>query len=111
MPRTPYRPEAAVALIHQAGGIASLAHPGKLGDPVRIINMLTDAGLDALEAYHSDHPPAVTERMLRYAAQFRLLVTGGTDSHGPDGPRVIPVGAVEVPDEVGIRLLRVMECI
>ncbi len=109
VPRAPYRPEAAVALIHQAGGIASLAHPGKLGDPVRIINMLADAGLDALEAYHSDHAPAVTARMLRYAAHFRLLVTGGTDSHGPDGPRVVPVGAVAVPDAVGDRLLRVLE--
>jgi predicted metal-dependent phosphoesterase TrpH len=108
VPRTAYRPEAAIALIHQAGGLASLAHPGKLGDPVRIINTLKEAGLDALEAYHSDHPPAVTARMLRYAGNFSLLVTGGSDSHGPDGPRIVPVGAVDVPDAVGECLLQAL---
>lgn len=106
VPRAPYRPETAIALIRQSGGVTSLAHPGKLGDPVRIIHALKEAGLDGLEAYHSDHPPAMTARMLRYARQWRLLVTGGTDSHGPDGPRVTPVGAIDVPDEVGEALAR-----
>lgn len=105
VPRTPYRPEAAIALIRGAGGVTSLAHPGKLGDPVRIITMLKAAGLEALEAYHSDHPATVTTRMLRYASHYALLVTGGSDSHGPDGPRVTPVGSLDIPDAVGEALL------
>jgi len=111
VPRASYRPEEAIALIHRAGGFAGLAHPGKLGDPHRIIRRLLDAGLDALEVYHSDHTPAVTERMKRLAERFNLLPTGGTDSHGPDGPRVVPIGAVPVPDEVGQAVLqRVRAC-
>jgi len=101
VPRAPYRPEDAIAVIHQAGGIASLAHPGKLGDPVRFIRKLKEAGLDALEAYHSDHPAAITERLLRWADHYGLAVTGGTDSHGPRSARAVPIGAVDVPDAVG----------
>jgi len=101
VPRAPYRPEDAIAAIHRAGGIASLAHPGKLGDPVRFIRKLKEAGLDGLEAYHSDHAQAVTERLLCWAKDYRLAVTGGSDSHGPGSARTVPVGGVEAPDEVG----------
>lgn len=105
VPRTPYPPEEAIALIRRAGGLAGLAHPGKLGDALRIIRRLLPAGLEALEVYHSDHPPTAVARIARYAAQYGLLPTGGTDSHGPHGPRPVPIGSVPVPDEVGERLL------
>lgn len=103
--RTQFTPEEAIALIHRAGGIAVLAHPGKLGDPVRFIRRLHEIGLDGLEAYHSDHTPNVAERMARWARQYNLLITGGTDSHGPRGPRTVSVGSVPVPDEVEGALL------
>ncbi len=105
VPRTPFAPEAAVALIHAAGGLAGLAHPGKLGDPLRFIRRLRDAGLDALEVYHTDHGPAVTARMTRYAAEYGLLPTGGSDSHGPYGARAVAIGSAPVPDGVGEALL------
>ncbi len=101
VPRTAYAPEAAIALIHRCGGFAALAHPGKLGDPSRIIRQLVDAGLHALEVYHSDHSPAVTARMRKLAQSHKLLMTGGSDSHGPGMPRTVSLGAVPVPDEVG----------
>lgn len=100
IPRAAFAPEEAIALIHQAGGVTSLAHPGKLGDPIRFLRRLTAAGLDALEAYHSDHQPAVAKRMVHWARQFGLGVTGGTDSHGPHGPRVVQVGSVDIPDDI-----------
>lgn len=103
--RAPYLPQAAIHLIHAAGGITSLAHPAKLGDPLRIIRLLKDAGLDALEAYHSDHTPAATERMLAYARRFNLGVTGGSDSHGPHNPRIVRIGSAPVPDTVGTWVL------
>jgi predicted metal-dependent phosphoesterase TrpH len=109
VPREPFAPEAAIALIHQAGGITSLAHPGKLGDPIRFLRRLKAVGLDALEAYHSDHPPATTERLLKWAHQFELAITGGTDSHGPDGPRVVAIGSVPVPDEIGAQFIALLQ--
>ena len=108
VPRRQTTPEAAIALVHRAGGIASLAHPAKLGDPPTMIRRLVAAGLDALEAYHSDHSAAATERMLALARRHQLAVTGGSDSHGPHGPRPISVGAVPVPDEVGDALLALL---
>jgi predicted metal-dependent phosphoesterase TrpH len=108
VPRATLTPEDAITLIHRAGGIAALAHPGKLGDPIRILRRLQGAGLDALEAYHSDHTPAVTERLLRWANQFNLAVTGGTDSHGPHGPRRVEIGSIPVPDWVGEQLLALL---
>jgi predicted metal-dependent phosphoesterase TrpH len=108
VPRRPFPPEQAIALIHQAGGLASLAHPGKLGDPPRIINRLRAAGLDALEAYHSDHDRRDTDAMLRWARQYRLLVTGGSDSHGLHGPHATQVGDISIPDAVGEALLKAL---
>lgn len=100
VPRPPYTPESAIALIHAAGGIASLAHPGKLGDPVRIIRQLCAVGLDGLEVYHSDHSPQLTARMLVRAHEFGLVVTGGSDSHGPGGSLPRNIGGLLIPAEV-----------
>jgi predicted metal-dependent phosphoesterase TrpH len=71
----------AIDLIHQAGGLAVLAHPGcNRSDDV--IPELADAGIDGLECYHSRHSPAATRKYLGIAEERRLLVTGGSDCHG-----------------------------
>jgi len=78
-----------VAAIRQAGGIASLAHPIRVHEDVpALMPGLCDAGLNALEAYHSDHGPAETELYLQLARRYGLLVTGGSDYHGTMKPDV-----------------------
>ncbi|MHB9134034.1 MAG: PHP domain-containing protein [Armatimonadota bacterium] len=110
VPRKPYTPEQAIMMIHQAGGIASLAHPAKLGDPPGMIRRLRQGGLDALEVYHSDHLFRATERMRLLAQRYGLVMTGGTDSHGPvGGSHTTEVGSVDVPDSVGTELLALLE--
>jgi predicted metal-dependent phosphoesterase TrpH len=71
----------AIALIHQAGGLASMAHPG-LNRSDEVIPALAASGLDGLECFHSKHTPAMTEYYLDIAARHHLLVTGGSDCHG-----------------------------
>lgn len=71
-------------LVHAAGGIASLAHPGVTGRDEMIAAWAAD-GVDALEAYHSDHDTATCERYLTAAAALGLAVSGGSDFHGDDG--------------------------
>lgn len=72
-----------VERIRNAGGIASLAHPLRVKcDVALIMPELCDAGLNAIEAYHSDHGPEDTERYLGLAQRYGLLVTGGSDFHG-----------------------------
>jgi predicted metal-dependent phosphoesterase TrpH len=75
----------ACALVRRCGGVASLAHPGvnkvsrqELGDAAR-------AGLDAVEAFHPDHPPTQADAYVRWGAALGLRATGGSDFHG-DGP-------------------------
>ncbi|MCA1829492.1 MAG: PHP domain-containing protein [Myxococcales bacterium] len=73
----------AVEIVHGAGGTASVAHPGANGISRQELKTLADAGLDAAEAYHPEHPPNQAEAYERWAAEFNLLVTAGSDYHGP----------------------------
>lgn len=71
----------AMALIHQAGGLAVLAHPG-LNRSDELIPALVGEGLDGIECFHSKHTPAMSAYYMEIAAQHHLLVTGGSDCHG-----------------------------
>ena len=95
VPRIGSTPDAVIEIIHEAGGIASLAHPGKLRLDSRV-KPLTEAGLDALEAFHPDHDDALVARYVQLARAFNLLVTGGSDFHGDPAHGRTP-GAVTLP--------------
>ena len=71
----------AVELIHQAGGLAVIAHPG-LNRSDDIIPALVDAGMDGIECFHTKHSTQMSERYLMIADKYNLLVTGGSDCHG-----------------------------
>jgi predicted metal-dependent phosphoesterase TrpH len=78
-----------VERIRNAGGIASVAHPIRLrGDFPSVLPELCESGLNAIEAYHSDHSPQQTEVYLRLAKHYGLMVTGGSDFHGAAKPNV-----------------------
>lgn len=98
-----------VQRIRDAGGIASLAHPIRVkGDVPSILPELCAAGLNAIEAYHSDHGPEETGFYLQLAEKHGLLVTGGSDYHGDVKPEVRLGsgynGNLRVPDELLDRL-------
>jgi predicted metal-dependent phosphoesterase TrpH len=95
VPRAGTSPEQVIAVIHEAGGLASLAHPGIAGVDDRLANLRND-GLDALEAYHSDHDATARDRYLALARQLNLLVTGGSDYHGDPAHGLAP-GMVTLP--------------
>jgi 3',5'-nucleoside bisphosphate phosphatase len=89
------------ARIHDAGGVASLAHPGLAvrSDRDHDIEGFAASGLDAIEAFHSEHDAAATKHYLELADRLGLAVSGGSDfhadpSHGPAEP-----GAVSLPPE------------
>jgi predicted metal-dependent phosphoesterase TrpH len=93
----------AMELIHQAGGLAVMAHPG-LSRTDDAIPGLVDAGLDGIECYHTKHQPATTEHYLRIAERFHLLVTGGSDCHGLSKGKPL-IGTVKLPYECVTRLM------
>jgi predicted metal-dependent phosphoesterase TrpH len=72
-----------IALVHRAGGTASLAHPGANSVSKQELKTLAGAGLDAVEANHPEHPPNQVEAFQRWAKELGLLVTAGSDYHGP----------------------------
>jgi predicted metal-dependent phosphoesterase TrpH len=81
--RTGATPGEVCAIIHAAGGIASLAHPGVTRRDDCLEAWARD-GLDAIEADHSDHSEAEQTRYLERARQLGLAVSGGSDFHGED---------------------------
>ncbi|MBZ5578897.1 MAG: PHP domain-containing protein [Acidobacteriia bacterium] len=98
-----------VAHIRQAGGIASLAHPVRVkGDVPALLPELCDAGMNAIEAYHSDHARRDTECYLGLAERYGLLVTGGSDFHGAVKPGVLLgtgyAGNLRIPGDLIDRL-------
>ena len=98
VPRAGAAPADVVSLVHDAGGIASLAHPG-VTVLDHLIAPLAAAGLDAIEAGHSDHDAATEARYRALAADLGLLVTGGSDFHGERGHRTSRLGVVSLPAE------------
>jgi 3',5'-nucleoside bisphosphate phosphatase len=102
VPRSGPSPESVIDSIHRAGGLASLAHPGRTQIDARI-PALCDAGLDALEAYHSDHDAAAVERYQRMADDLGVLMTGGSDYHG-DPLHGVSIGASTLPPVAWQRL-------
>jgi 3',5'-nucleoside bisphosphate phosphatase len=98
-----------VERIRNASGIASLAHPVRVkGDVEEMLPSLCDMGLNAIEAYHSDHGPRETELYLSLARHYGLLVTGGSDFHGAVKPGVrLGTGAngnLHIPEDLVDRL-------
>jgi len=85
----------AIELIHQAGGMAVLAHPG-LNHNDDVIPAMVDAGLDGLECFHTKHSTTITEHYFELADRFHLLVTGGSDCHGMSKGKPL-IGTVKVP--------------
>lgn len=74
----------AIRVIHEAGGLASLAHPA-LHNRDEAIPDLIAAGMDAIEVYHVTHTPGQARHYRRLAERRGLLATGGSDFHGAVG--------------------------
>jgi predicted metal-dependent phosphoesterase TrpH len=88
----------ATDLITRAGGVASLAHPGLL-ERDELIPKMAEQGLQAIEAYHTDHSPELAARYVQTAERLGLLVTGGSDFHTEDGNGPTRLGCPELTAE------------
>ncbi|XP_010261257.1 PREDICTED: uncharacterized protein LOC104600115 isoform X2 [Nelumbo nucifera] len=86
--------EEAVELICRTGGVAALAHPWALKNPVAVIRRLKDAGLHGIEVYRSDGKLATFSDL---ADSYELLKLGGSDFHGRRGQDESDLGSVNLP--------------
>ena len=88
----------AIRLIHQAGGVAVLAHPYMLHNDALIAEFVS-YGLEGLEVYYPEHSQAMVNFYLDLAKKLNLLITGGTDFHGSAKPQ-IKLGMIKIPLEL-----------
>ena len=105
VPHTGASPAEVVRLIAAGGGIASLAHPGHLKQD-DVIPELVEAGMAALEVYHSSHDEPATAHYLQIARRHSLAVTGGSDYHGEGVRRAEFFGVVHLPEDEFVGFLR-----
>jgi predicted metal-dependent phosphoesterase TrpH len=110
--RMKFTPLEACALIRRAGGLPVLAHPvffdryGAIRSALDLDEMLPQmitAGLVGLEAYYRSYDAVTNEYLLGIARRYHLLVTGGTDFHGPREGQP-DLGGIYVPMKVVRRL-------
>jgi len=81
VPKENLTPKRAIELIHDAGGLAFLAHPG-VAKAYRYIDEFTNYGLDGIEIHHPYHNSQMKETLIDVASKKSLLKSGGSDSHG-----------------------------
>jgi 3',5'-nucleoside bisphosphate phosphatase len=91
----------AVALASKAGGVAVLAHPGRLPPDQRdrVVQEALAAGVDEVEVWHSQHDPALRDALADLVGRRGLVATGGSDYHGHHKPNV-HLGTPAVPAQV-----------
>jgi predicted metal-dependent phosphoesterase TrpH len=102
VPKTHFEPAEAIELVHQAGGITVMAHPGSTRRDDAIA-FLKGVGMDGIEVYHSKHTPAQVRYYKEMAARNSLLISGGSDWHGRNDPRS-EMGNQHVPYSVLVRM-------
>lgn len=92
-----------IAQIHEAGGIASLAHPGLLRRDEWLAG-LASSGLDAIEAYHTSHDEEAIGRYRALAHRLGLGVSGGSDYHADQSHGSPHPGSVSLPADAFAQL-------
>jgi hypothetical protein len=93
VPRRGPRVGEVVNLLATAGGIASLAHPGRTALDDRIAEF-AQAGVAALEARHCDHDTLTEARYRQIARDLGLAVSGGSDFHAEPSQHIDALGLV-----------------
>lgn len=89
--------------IKKAGGLAVIAHPGMVTEQWNFPAWV-EAGLDGIEVYYPAHSFAMRQELTHLADKYGLLITAGSDYHGPTGGRTTAPG-MPLPQPYFDRLL------
>jgi predicted metal-dependent phosphoesterase TrpH len=117
--RPAYRPRLrldaveATRLIHEAGGVASVAHPHTVAtsaaDFAAAFEAFAETGIDGVECHYAEYAPDQRRHLASTAERLGLVPTGGSDYHGGHKPG-LTVGSgrgdLHVPADVLDRLER-----
>ncbi|GER83711.1 PHP-like protein [Thermogemmatispora aurantia] len=90
---------AAIDVLHRSGGLALIAHPGRgLREPAEFTfyspelldRVRAEVAFDGLEVYYPTHGPELEAIYEAYVRRHGLVMSAGSDSHGPPGR--LPIG-------------------
>jgi len=81
VPKPNVPPANVINLIKEAKGISILAHPGLLAPELEILDFIKD-GIQGIEVWHPSHSKKNMGKYLEITRKFKLIATGGSDSHG-----------------------------
>jgi len=103
-----FSPQEVIAAIHDAGGVAVLAHPFTLykePSPMLepLLGVLTENGLDGMEVIYSTYSEGQSRYYRELAEKFHLLPSGGSDFHGAHKPGIdlgVGMGRLQIPFEL-----------
>ncbi|MBQ9081596.1 MAG: PHP domain-containing protein [Clostridia bacterium] len=105
-------PAQAIEMIHSLGGVACVAHPGRISLPFeereKLLFSLKELGIDGIECVYSTHTQEQTEYFKGLTEKWNLLKTGGSDFHNDFGKRVIGLPLFE-PDQRLLEAVHVRE--
>jgi 3',5'-nucleoside bisphosphate phosphatase len=88
--------EQAVALIHEAGGAAVVAHPyWDISEPSEVEELIRALGVDGVETFYPSHSREQTEHLLSLCDELGLVPTGSSDYHGPTHKTFSSFGAYD----------------
>lgn len=94
--------EETIQLIHEAGGLAVIAHPHLISDP-KALKTILEFDFDGIEAYYGRFSPQKNQRWIEIGNQKQWILTGGSDFHGEIKPN-LPLGSSWVNEETFHRL-------
>lgn len=92
-----YTVEKTIEKIHEAKGLAVIAHPHLIEDG-KIVNALLSMPFDGIEGYYARFSPEQEERWIKVGKRKGWLITGGSDFHGEIKPNN-PLGCSWVGEE------------
>lgn len=105
------QPREAIRLILASGGVPVLAHPLlyhlDAGGVRELVTKLTGEGLMGIETIYSKNTGTDEAFVRKLAADFHLLMTGGSDFHGANKPEIeigTGRGNLKIPEELLIKL-------
>jgi 3',5'-nucleoside bisphosphate phosphatase len=88
--------EEAIELIHDAGGVAVIAHPyWDIDDGDEVDDLIRSLEPDGIETFYPTHSREQTAHLLELCRDLDLVPTGSSDFHGPTHKTFARFGAYE----------------
>jgi 3',5'-nucleoside bisphosphate phosphatase len=86
----------AISLIHEAGGVAVIAHPyWDISEPGEVDDLIRSLGADGVETFYPTHSEEQTRHLLELCDELGLTPTASSDYHGPTHKTFAKFGAYE----------------